>query len=315
MKTFHSVSKLFLLLTGLMASAASCIRPDLSDCPRQNVRITVTTHTEASRAENDRYDIQNATIYVFDASGRFVTAWEGGEYIYGQPYTAELELDPGTYRFVVWTNQGESYTSTHSVSECHQSKPSLSELTYYLNCPADNTLTADLPDLHHGILQNAVVTADILNEFTVVLTPNTYTLNFTVEGLPADGNDYTFKVTDNNSHYTFDNTILGGQLEFSHLRATRFTESEELTASMKVLRLTADREPLFDFADATGGESLYANGLVTMIRRAYGSASRADLASVLATTFEYNITITFRANVGVNVEVNGWSYFENNTEL
>lgn len=311
MKTIYSVSKLLMLLLGMAFTVTSCLRPDLDDCPRQNVRIVVKTHTEASRAESNTHTIENVTIYVFDQQNKFVTAWQGSAYVYGSTYVAEMNIDPGLYHFVIWTNQGETYTTTHSIEECHTQAPSLHELTLYMACPADNVITTDLPDLHHGKLSDAQVHDNTINEFTVVLRPNTYKINFTVKGITNDDSDYALNIRDNNSHYTFDNRIIDGQDDFDHLREGRFTNGE-LKASMNVLRLASDRSPWFSFTNLTTDDCLFENCLVEMITKAYSTGGRTvDFDE----TFEFDITLTFTGNLGVIVSVNGWSYTGSLTDL
>ncbi|MDL2230437.1 FimB/Mfa2 family fimbrial subunit [Alistipes sp. OttesenSCG-928-L06] len=311
MKRLYSVSTLFLLLAGLMLSVASCVRPDLSECPRENVRITVKTLPEASRAAFDRYDIQNVTIYVFDEQDRFVTAWQGGSYTPYHTYQAAFTLEPGNYHFVAWTNQGKTYTTNYSLDECHTDTPRKDEMRLYMACPENYCITDDIPDLHHGELSGQIVVENTTHEYTIILIPNTYQLNFTVRGIPANTSRYSFSVRDNNSHYRFDRSILAGQPEFEHLRLRNF-EDGNLTASMKVLQLNETRSPAFAFDDLTEHEYNYANCLVSMIKKAY----TANEQSVdFSTTFDFDIVITFQANSDVNIAVNGWSYVENNTEL
>lgn len=292
--------------------ALSCISPDRGDCPpRQNVRIVVRTITEVTRTAGGSNEIDNVTIYVFDQQERFVTAWQGDAYTYGQVYQAYLDIDPGTYRFVVWTNHGATYSASHTLAECGAETPYFQDLTLSMACPSGNRLESDIQSLHHGSLPGATVYAGMVNEFTIVLRPNTYKINYTVKGLPADGCDYSFSVRDNNSRYTFANATLQGSDHVEHLRTVCHTGGH-LTASMKVLSLCDTRTPAFDFSNATTGQSLLSDDLVSMIKRAYASSGRSvDFNS----TFEFDIVLTYEANVGVHVSVNGWGYSGNPTEL
>lgn len=311
MKTHHSVSPLLLLLFGLSLFFTSCVRPDLGDCPRENVRITVTTLPESTRGAFDGYRIDNVTIYVFDESDHFVTAWQGGAYTPYHSYQAGFTLDPGTYRFVAWTNQGKTYTSSHTLEEAHRERPHQTEKHLSLSYPSGGTLFDELPDLHHGMLTGQIVAEATNHDFTIVLIPNTYRLNFRVRGIPSNDSQYRFSVRDDNSHYSYTNRILSGWPEFEHRRESAFAEGE-LTAAMKVLKLESDRSPAFTFEDQTAGLYSYSNCLVTMIRKAY----RANGQTVdFRKTFTFDIVITFEANSDVNVAVNGWSYTENNIEL
>lgn len=317
MKRIFSASTLLITLTAALLSVTSCIREDMDDCPRHNVRVVVKTYPEVTRAAAiDRYNIGNATIYVFDSNNKYVTAWQGGAYVPGQVYDAWFQLEPGSYHFVVWTNQGPVYTATHTVDDCNAQAPQLEDLTLYMNCPSDRTITDDLPDFHYGTLAGATVIENTQNEFTVVLTPNTYRINITVQGLPVTADRYGFSITDNNSHYTFDNDIVGGRVDFKHYRYTGFGDADELHASMTVLKLTETRTPSFDFSDETIGQSLFSDDLVGMIKRAYGKQSpQMDFRELFATVFDYDITLRYDAVLGVTVLINGWAYSNNETEL
>lgn len=312
MKKITSVSTvLMLLLISTLLAVSSCVNDDLDGCLRENVRILVKTNTETSRAATDRYQIDNIILFVFDEDNRFVTAWQGGAHTPNEPYEALLRINPGTYHFVVWTNQGDVYTTTQSLEECQAQQPLFSDLTMYMKCPANNCLTEEIPDLHHGLLTDAVVQRNKFNEFTIILTPNTYKLKFTVDGLAVNEDNYNFRVKDNNSHYTFSNSIRDEQAEFEHLRTTIFS-GRELKTSMKVLRLTHDRSPVFDLTNQASGKCLYTDNLVTMIQKAYSAGGQTvDFSR----TFEFDIRITFRGNLGVTISINGWSYQINDTEL
>ena len=313
MKKIISVSILFLFLAGTILLMNSCVRPDLSDCPQRNIRILVRPLVETTLTNGDTYEIDNLTVYIFDDQNQFLTALQSGTFTRsGTLFKANLDLDPGTYHFVVWTNQGDTYTTTHSIEQCHQDKPSLSDLTLYMNCPSNKTLTTDIQDLHYGILANAVIPAgNIDQDLTVIISPNTYRVNFAVEGLAETTDRYAFSVRDDNSHYMFNNSIVSGKDVFNHLRMTSFVDGT-LKASMKTLLLTESRSPQFELTNNTTGKSIYSADLVNMITKAYTAGGQSvDFDHI----YEYDIIITFRGNLGLTISVNGWVYMENNTEL
>lgn len=312
-KNFSVSIILLLLLTSFTPFFTSCVSDDLDNCPPAwNVRILVKPDTETSRAAADRYQIDQMTLYVFDQSDKFVTSWQGGAYTFGTPYEAYLSLTPGNYRFIIWTNQGEIYQTNYTLNECQEQKPWLNDLQFYMNCPQAGIITGDIPDLHHGDLKEAKVQENTQNEFTIILKPNTYKINFTVKGLPVNENEYHFRIRDNNSHYKFNNAIVAEQPEFSFLKTTQFEESNELYSTIKTLRLTSIRKPMFDFTCLTSGECLHEDNLVEMIAKAYATGGQNVNFS---TTFEFDIVLAFNASVGVTVTVNGWSYTENKTNL
>jgi Protein of unknown function (DUF1812). len=310
MKNTYSVSKLLMSLLGIMLAVQSCIKPDMDDCDPHNVKVVIQSHTEASRSVADP-EIENATLYLFDQSGVFVDAATFSSYTPGRPYEAEFNLAPGFYKFVVWTNTGQTYTTTHSVEDCHGQKPQWNDMTLAFNYTAGSSITEDLPDLHHGHLAGAEVKTNTNHLFPITLIPNTYRVNFIVKGLTATTDDYAFEVRDDNSHYDFENSIIAGKDEFCHLRNTRFSD-DELAASMTVLRLTDGRAPQFDFTNTTTSETLYSADLVDMIRRAY---QKAGQTLDFNTQFEFTLILRFDAQLGVTVSIPGWDYIPNPGEI
>lgn len=293
-------------MLGMILSLQSCLKDDRNDCAEDvpNLRILIETLEGISRAGSEHYNIDNVFLYIFDMQERYVGTWQGGAYTPGQEYAVELEIDPGIYHFIAWTNQNISYAPSGDPG-------SADELIVGLQYPEDGKITDDMADLHHGMLTDAHVVANRNNEFTITIKPDTYRLNFTVGGIPASGDDYSFTVKDNNTHYLFDNSIVEGMNEVEYTRTARFADGL-LKASMKVLRLTEDRTPLFDFMDLTTDESLYSGDLVQMIKKAYAdSGQRVDFDR----EFEFDIKLEFDENLGLTVSVNGWDYNGNPTEL
>ena len=299
------------LLVGMLSSLNSCIKEDLSECP-DGVRIIVKTDTETYQHSPDRYNnIENVTIYVFDENNRFVTAWEGGAYTHGNVYAVTLPLEKGKYKFVAWTNQGEIYKISHSIIQCQQTKPLLSELYLYVDYPQDKYIRDIIPDLHYGDLSDIVVGNARNNEHTIILKPNTYKLNFAVQGLPVDTDQYGFQVKDNNSHYGFDNSILSGKEEFNYIRTTGFAAGE-LKESLIELKLDHGRNTVFTFSNVTKNEVLYSGSLIGMINRAYTVGGQAvDFSKI----YEFDITLSFDSNMNVSISINGWDYQVQSGEL
>ncbi len=314
-KTMSKLYLISLLIITLAVSTAlqSCIMENMDNCPTEeahSVKLVVKTHDDdqQSRTSGTR-NIENIYIYVFDEQYRYQMVWVGGAYTYGESYEATISLDSGAYHFVVWSNQGDTYGNTLST---YASGDHADQMIVSFNSPSNGIVDYDLPDLHHGMLADAQVIPNTENEFTITIKPNTYRLNFTVEGLTPDNNEYRFSVTDNNSHYTHENTIVEGMDEFTYLRTAPFINGE-LTTAMNVLQLTAERSPQFTLSDNPTGEPFYSDNLVEMIKNAYQAAG---LIADFETIFDYDIVIRFgNSLLDVSVSVNGWGYSGNETEL
>lgn len=315
MKKRNYLLQLFVIIGATLFAVSSCLKDDTNNCadPRGNVRLLVKLDTETTRnTSNDRYQIDNVTLCIFDKNERFLDYRQAGAYIPGEEYEFWLNLEPDEYQFVIWTNSGETYKISHSWEECYQKRPLLWQMELYLDCNATaTTLSEEIPDLHHGIYWKATVVANQDNEFTMTLTPNTYKLNFTIEGLPVSEHAYTFAITDNNSHYSFENNIVPNTDDFTYIRSTGFLNNE-LKASFKVLRLENDRKTLFGLTDNTLQENLYSNDVVQLIRKAYEvNGQMIDFSQ----TFEFDIKLIFRADMSVIVSINGWNIIHKPGEL
>ncbi|MDL2320582.1 FimB/Mfa2 family fimbrial subunit, partial [Alistipes sp. OttesenSCG-928-B03] len=144
MKKIHVL--LILLACGLIVPGfSSCTKENMDECP---VQLTVIAKPEILETYPQRYVIDSIVVYVFDAEDRFVTSKQGGAYTPGGEYVFDIDLDPGSYTFLAWTNAGDYYKSTHSLEQCYAEKPSLSEMKTYLQYPQDGRILEDIPELH-----------------------------------------------------------------------------------------------------------------------------------------------------------------------
>lgn len=301
-----------MFVTAAAIALASCVNEDTGDCPEDGkVRLVVTTDRMEQRGgPADRYNIDCIHAYIFDADNAFIGCAQGETYT-GEDYTFDLDLDPGMYHFVVWSNHGDTYLPSHSMEECHLTNPQMGDMSVYLQFPQDMCLYDDIPDLHHGILKEAAVTGTADHEFVVTVRPDTYKLNFTVKGIQRSTDVHTFRITDNLTRYDFENSIVPATDDYHHIR-TATAAGDDMTASMIVLGLADDRQPQFDLENTDSSETLYSAGIVDMIKRAYATAGNVPDFS---REFEFDIILTFDINMDVTVSVNGWTYTVNQTPL
>ena len=328
MKKLHPILITLVVAAFVFTGLTSCIKDDMDDCPE--TQLLVKFVPEMYELPENEHRIDSVHVYVFDRNDRFVTAWNGGGYDYlsGTGYVVPVDLEPGEYRFVAWTNPCDSYLFNRSLPECLPQTTTLRDLELYLDCSADRTFTSDIPDLHYGVYTGAVVEGGRNQTYIIYLVPNTYRINTTVKGLPVSGDEYRFSVRENNSRFTFGNAIVSGQDDFQHIRTSRFGQDNRLSASMRLLSLTddhclpehrlpktraaSDRSPQFAFSNTTTGRVYYSGDLVRMIRKAYESAGQTVDFDV---TYVFDIELAFDAMMNVTITVNGWTYKYNPTEL
>jgi len=312
-----------LVAIAMVIGSASCIKDDLSDCfgyMENNVRLTVRLDVDATarNAVSESYRIDSTHVYVFDATGRFVTSAAGGVYDPTKAYEFFFTLEGGDYHFVVWSNPGEIYKTNHAFEQSEAQELTMDDLIYYMDVSVADCLTKDIiPDLLYGTQLQEII-SNQNNLVTVDMIPDTYRVNIEVTGLPQIGDDFEFTITDNNSHYKFDNSIIPDMDDFTYMRVDNQSVSiddpdeRQLNVSFKVLRLIDGRSPGFLFTNRTDGDILYHDNLIETIRRAYEQSGQTlDFDK----THTFDIKLTFNIDMGVSVSVNGWEYTQQSNEL
>jgi len=326
MKTY--IKKLVFLPVVAVALLSACIREDMKDCPpKRNVRLFIVTDTEVPpplpngrMTYLDRYVIDSVSVYVFDESERFFMLLSGGFYTMGnhalgKTYELPIWLEDGTYHFVAWTNQGGIYkTNFETKDDLYRDMPHMGAIHMRLDFPTNaREIRTDIPDLHHGMTRDQqIIERKKDNTVTVVVSPNTYKVNFTVKGLGATGNEFDFSVTDRNGHSRgMNNVITPGGGDFHYIRTCNATTGE-MNVSMIMLNLSSVKNMPFTLTNETTHEGLFSGDLINLIVQSYQNAGQAlDFSKI----FEFDIVLTYIANVGVTVTVNTWNYSNNPIEL
>ncbi len=319
-----------LLLSGAALVLGACnVREDLSDCPpaqMYNTRLAVITDLEQQRgrsrgpADYEWYNnqIESVTVYAFDSDDNFAGYWSGGAYRLGAAYLVPMNLEQdGTYHFVAWTNSGEIYAPSHAPESLEGR--TRGELMMNFNVPENDVLSTDIPHRHYGELDNALILTDRNNSHTIVISPQTYKVNFIVRGLSTDAGLYEVDVTDRNSQHTFDAEHIDGLNTYTHLRplARNAENQNEITASMILLQIGDDTKTSFDILDTQAEDPLYTDDLLETIQRAY---PKDKLEEMLEDHYEYDIIITFTGGgeggaLKPEVEVKAWGYVPNPIHL
>lgn len=288
----------------------SCIRENLDDCPpaRSSLRIYFSYDFDLISKALAGKDIENVHLYVFDKDDRFVLCkpeynvqLDGNEYI-------DLELPPGTYNIVAWFNQGEHYRTNPDADGFSEGKTLRTDAQLYLDLPSGDSICTELPHLLYGGLSDVVVTGVTEHRYTIPVQQNTYRINLTVEGLPSTSDTYATVISDDNGRYNFDNSFAPCS-EFRYKTTTLFGSNKQLNTSTVVLRLSDGRQPVLNFLNETSQENLFAGDLIALIKEANKYGASLDFKN----THEFDILLTFNADMSVTVTVNGWKYIPDET--
>ncbi|MCD7937296.1 MAG: FimB/Mfa2 family fimbrial subunit [Tannerellaceae bacterium] len=304
-------------LLALLLTFTACMKEDLDQCG--TTRVWITLNPEMYELPAGEHQIENIHVYMFNESETLVAEWQGGPYDYraGQPCEVPVDLPPGIYHFIAWTNTGQQYQTNKATR--------LKESELHLRNDGTALFKQDIPDLHYAAGGNIIVDPRQDHEYTLYLIPNTYRINLEVNGLPGNnGNSYPFTLSDNNSAYDFNNRIADNQPAYTHER-TGTLQQGKLNATIRTLTLhndhaienigkedTGDRSPILTLREGTGSTTLFTGNLVKIIRTAYAKAGKqADFDK----TYQFDIILSFDADMNVTISVNGWTYTPNGTEL
>ncbi|MDR0545228.1 MAG: FimB/Mfa2 family fimbrial subunit [Odoribacteraceae bacterium] len=277
------------ITSAVVLAGHSCLRENFDRCPRAS-RVYFDFALEASfddaRVEDtvDRID-----LYAFDKDGKVVGHWVDERVVMSKNYYMEIDsLSAGAY--VAWANLGARYIA-------NVPRPSRDEMSASLVLPADRALRdVDLPHLYFGESRAESFEG---NRLVIPLEDNICRLNFKVEGLAANGDAYSFTVTDNNGAYSFANDYRETP-PFRHIASARFTGNSPLTATMTVLRLDRDRTPALTFTNETTGEILFSrDNLVDLILQANANVD-------FRATRRFDVLLSVRADATISISVNGW---------
>ncbi|MCD8186619.1 MAG: FimB/Mfa2 family fimbrial subunit [Rikenellaceae bacterium] len=315
--------KTLLLFPAMLLLLGGCIREDRSDC---GMRLWVLFDAPMYELPSGEHRIGHIDVFAFDGHGRYVRAWITGVYDYhaGQPYEIPVDLEPGTYTFVAWTNTGTEYRFAPAIGELIPGVTTLSELKTYLHGPADRRFEAEIPDLHYGRLEGAVADRSRKTEYTLYLIPDTYRINLRVKGLEEIGEAFAISLSDNNGLFNFLNRVIGEKIKDQHLRQGTVQQGN-VRVSFRSLSLTddhaienighpgnADRSPTLRIIHRTDGAEIFSGDLVKIIRGAY---SKSGQTVDFDKTYLFDIIFSFDAEMNLTVTVNGWSYSPNPVEL
>lgn len=305
----------------------SCVAEDLSDCPRQKLRVTLSFEAETqgapTRAGGETHAV---TLYAYGDNGQCQLAHDFLIENLNSTTTLEVDLEPGTYDFVAWVNhknkdfEYEHFKLSH-YDRYPQVRPTKDVSRLDLNIPVSSIIDIDnrpLPLLLHGSVSGRQLQGGD-EEVKIPLVQNTNYIYFTVEGLERTTDVYEFKVRDYNGAYTFENEFAACS-PFSYVKTARFSGNTLKTEKMTVLRLAKGRTPEFSLRDRDTEKTLYPasssheTNLIKLIENAYkdnGKTIDFDKQHV----FDIKIKFNGDVNMDVTITVNGWKINEDDIGL
>ena len=302
------------IMIGVMLALSACIKENMDDCHLGTRIIFSYDEADMGATPKDELDLENAILYVFDSSNRFVNSYKIENPQLDEFYDNLISLIPGDYSFVVWFNPVAPYAITPPNPVRGQTLKS--DAHFLLQIPSTSGKIINQPATHFPFVlygQKEETIQD--NEENVVMIPvyeNTNRINITLRGLHRTADTYRFSITDDNGIYTFDNEFAPCD-PFSYVTHAQYPSMEEtLSASLTVLQLADNRSPVLSIDNTNTGENIFPgmiginNNLIEIIRSFYqGDFRKKHL---------YDIDIEFKEE-GLEVWINGWELVPFNGEL
>jgi hypothetical protein len=296
---------------------SSCIKEDLSDCPPSNQALQVIfTNAEGETPLIGDNDLQRLTLFIFDEKGNYLDLWIQDSPKLDSVYYPDIELSPGNYKFIVWSNilPNGNFYDVIGLDKSNSSPDVISPIIIegasvdflISNGRKQETLGEVFPVLAYGNKIADVQVADE-NRFIIPLRQNTNKVNLKVTGLSAT-DDYVFSIVDNNESYDFDDRIIENKAPFSY-ETNLIQNANDLTGSLFVLKLEKLRTiPLLKIYEKISDSEvreIFSHGLIELI--SWGNPSYD-----FDTNHNHTITIDFWAG---GMSINGWDVIPNDGEI
>ena len=304
---FHKTAT---LLVGVLL-LTSCLKEDYSNCP-EDIRVYFDVAPSTSMD-----DLDQMNLYVFDSDGRYLQEYHDGHIPDFSPddyYINCSDLLPGKYRFIAWSGKDETCYSTMP-EPFVKGKTAFDEALLKLECSGMIIVTA-LHHLFHSELP-ATVMKTKSQRFIMPLAQLTNTIHIRTIGLPADNDDYSFNIIDNNSDYFFDASFANdiGDAAFNYISNYSGNALNQPNATLNVMRLEKNRRtPKLLILNKTAGTTIFpasthTGDLIELILT-------ANPQNNFETTHTYDIIIKFAGDTSViSITVNGWEVLLQNVEL
>lgn len=202
---------LFVAPMNLAISSCERIYEDIEPCPHGvSLRFVYDYNMEYANAFHRSVDC--LTLYIYDEWGNYVGAETvAGEQLRDEAYRMRLELEEGSYHFVAYGGLACEEKTFSVVTEPHAGSKD-TELQVELDRTCLDALVPQdrrLHDMFWGEL--TLATADLYRDGTIAMMKNTNNIRVVLQqeyGETIDVDDFTFRITDNNSLFDYCNDLI-----------------------------------------------------------------------------------------------------------
>lgn len=203
---------LFLAASICLASCSSILDDEPEPCPvGLEVRFVYDYNLERANAFPSQVDC--LTVHFYDAEGNYVmTRTETTDILADEDYRMTVDLPEGDYRIVAYGGaECDKASFRHTAVPAAGSRDT--ELGMYLRpeCLQPGNPEGHLHDHFYGSLNVTVKRAPERRRVTVKMMKNTNHFRLILQhmtGEPLDGNDYEFKIEDDNTLFDHENMLV-----------------------------------------------------------------------------------------------------------
>lgn len=192
---------------GIMTSCDSVIYDDLNPCPR-GVRLRFVYDYNMEFANSFHKKVDCLTLYVYDAQGNYLkTVTETSDVLADEDWRMTLDLEDGDYRLVAY---GGLACEEHSFSVVDIPSRQASVYTDLQVGMDEGKLGTRLHDLFYGMKDVRVEGNDYVEE-TVYMMKDTNNIRIVLQQLngdPVEEKDFSFFITDDNTLFAHDNSLM-----------------------------------------------------------------------------------------------------------
>ena len=241
--------------------SCNALHEDLQPCPQGAcLRFVYNYNMEFANAFPSQVDC--LTLLVYDENGVFVDSFtETSEVLADENWRMIIPLNPGKYHFVAWGGMSDEKSSFHFTQT--PAAVDMQDMQVAMNADCmTSPIGTQLHPLFYGDLMMEIPEESIdYVEDTVYMMKDTNNIRILLENLsgqPADGADFIFTITDDNTLLNYDNNIVADN-QYTYYPWT----SGQVSAGM----LDDDTEALLAFAELSTSRLIAGSGAKLLIQR------------------------------------------------
>ena len=191
-------------------TSCSAMHEDLEPCPQgARLRFVYNHNMEFANAFPSQVDC--LTLLVYDENGVFVDSFtETSPVLADEDWRMTIRLSPGKYSFVAWGGMAGDESSFHFTKDPASVQMQDLQVAMDTDCMTSPEGTR-LHPLFYGDLDLEIPAESTdYQEATVQMMKDTNNIRIlldNINGTPADGDDYVFTITDDNTLLGYDNKV------------------------------------------------------------------------------------------------------------